>query len=239
MNAAQPFARRQADGIARAFLPVRWWGNRYDYYYTREKLASDPLYPGVLQALRGTEAPLLDLGCGLGLLAHALARDGQTLAYYGVDNDASKIARGRSAAERTGLTNARFDVVDLAHALPAHRGSVAILDVLQFLPQSAQQRLLDATVAMLTPGARLVIRAALDDGSRRDSTTRLTDRFAHMIGWMQSLPVHYPNEADLRRTLEQAGLDVQFAPLYGNTPFNHWLIVARRDAHGNDDKPAL
>ena len=61
MNAAQPFARRQADGIARAFLPVRWWGNRYDYYYTREKLASDPLYPGVLQALRGTEAPLLDL----------------------------------------------------------------------------------------------------------------------------------------------------------------------------------
>ena len=106
MNASQPFARRQADGIARAFLPMRWWGNRYDYYYTREKLASDPLYPGVLQALRGTDAPLLDLGCGLGLLAHALARDGQALAYYGVDNDAPKIERAiaridwmRTAAE--------------------------------------------------------------------------------------------------------------------------------------------
>lgn len=229
MSASQPFARRQADGIARAFLPMRWWGNRYDYYYTREKLASDPLYPGVLQALRGTDAPLLDLGCGLGLLAHALARDGQSLAYYGVDNDAPKIARGRRAAERIGLANARFEVVDLANALPVHRGSVAILDVLQYLPQAAQQRLLDVAIAMLTPGAKLVIRAALDDGSRRDSTTRLTDRFAHLIGWMQSLPVHYPTESGLRRTLENAGLSVEFAPLYGNTPFNHWLIVAARD----------
>jgi len=229
MSVSQPFARRQADGIARAFLPVRWWGNRYDYYYTREKLASDPLYPGVLQALRGTDAPLLDLGCGLGLLAHALARDGQALAYYGVDNDAPKIERGRRAAERSGLANARFEVVDLANELPAHRGSVAILDVLQYLPQTAQQRLLDAAVAMLTPGAKLVIRAALDDGGRRGSATRLTDRFAHLVGWMQSAPAHYPTEAGLRRSLEDAGLSVEFAPLYGNTPFNHWLIVAKRE----------
>lgn len=227
-GAAAPFSRRHADGIARAFLPARWWGNRYDYYYTREKLASDPLYPGVLQALRGSDAPVLDLGCGLGLLAHALRQDGQALPYYGVDNDAAKIARGTRVAQQRGLADTRFEVVDLAHTLPTHRGSVAILDVLQYLPQAAQQRLLDASIAMLTPGARLVIRAALDDGSRRDSATRFTDRLAHMIGWMQSLPVHYPNESELRRTLESAGLQVDFAPLYGKTPFNHWLIVATR-----------
>ncbi|TWI05938.1 methyltransferase family protein [Luteimonas cucumeris] len=229
MNSATlPFPRQHASDIARAFLPARWWGNRYDYYYTREKLASDPLYPGVLQALRGSGAPVLDLGCGLGLLAHALRRDGQALAYYGVDNDSDKIARGRVAAARVGLHDARFEVVDLAHALPSHQGSVAILDVLQYLPQLAQQRLLEAAIAMLNPGARLVIRAALDDGSRRDNTTRLTDRMAHLIGWMQSLPVHYPSANALRDTLQGAGLQVEFAPLYGRTPFNHWLIVAAR-----------
>jgi hypothetical protein len=163
----------------------------------------------------------------LGLLAHALRQDGQSLPYYGVDNDAPKISRGTRVAHQLGLADTRFEVVDLAHTLPSHQGSVAILDVLQYLPQAAQQRLLDASVAMLTPGARLVIRAALDDGSRRDSTTRLTDRFAHLIGWMQSVPVHYPNEKHLRSTLESAGLSVDFAPLYGKTPFNHWLIVAR------------
>lgn len=230
MSATQPFPRRHADGIARAFLPARWWGNRYNYYYAREKLASDPLYPGVLAALRGSDAPLLDLGCGMGLLAHALRRDSQPLAYRGVDNDATKIENGRIAAQRSGLADVRFDVVDLAREWPAHRGSVAILDVLQFLPQDAQRRLLDGAIAMLSPGAVLVIRAALDDGSRRDSTTRLTDRFSHMVGWMRSLPVHYPNEAELRSALENAGLSVEFAPLYGNTPFNHWLIVARPKA---------
>ena len=61
-----------AQRIARAFLPPRWHGNRYFYYYTRAKLRTDPLYPGVLDALRGTTAPVLDLGCGIGLLAHAL-----------------------------------------------------------------------------------------------------------------------------------------------------------------------
>ncbi|HBK47306.1 MAG TPA: SAM-dependent methyltransferase, partial [Xanthomonadaceae bacterium] len=62
MNAAQ------ARAIARAFLPERRLGNRYDYYYARSKLRTDPLYPGALAALRGTGAPVLDLGCGLGLL---------------------------------------------------------------------------------------------------------------------------------------------------------------------------
>jgi len=236
MSAAQPFPRRHADGIARAFLPARWWGNRYNYYYAREKLASDPLYPGVLAALRGSGAPLLDLGCGMGLLAHALRRDGQALAYRGVDNDAAKIESGRIAAQRSGLDGVRFDVVDLAREWPAHHGSVAILDVLQFLPKEAQRRLLDGVVAMLSADGALVIRAALDDGSRRDSATRLTDRFSHLVGWMRSVPVHYPNEAELRGTLEDAGLTVEFAPLYGNTPFNHWLIVARRAARSPLDK---
>ena len=71
-SATRPFNRDTALHIARAFLPKNPLGNRWDYYYTLAKLRSDPLYPGVLQALRGSDAPLLDLGCGLGLLAHAL-----------------------------------------------------------------------------------------------------------------------------------------------------------------------
>ena len=32
----------------------------------------------------------------------------------------------------------------------------------------------------------------------------------------------------LRALLEGAGLATTFAPLYGNTPFNNWLVVAER-----------
>ena len=69
--------------IARAFLPARWYGSRYHYYYTQAKLRSDPLYPGVVDALRGTTAPLLDLGCGIGLLAHALRASSVAMTYRG------------------------------------------------------------------------------------------------------------------------------------------------------------
>jgi SAM-dependent methyltransferase len=224
----EPLPREQATAIARAFLPPHRLLNRWDYHYIRSKLSTDPLYPGVLRALRGSSAPLLDLGCGLGLLAHALRHDGQSLQYHGVDNDAEKIARATAAADRADISTARFAFVDLAHHLPAHAGSVAILDVLQYLPAPAQKRLLEDVIAMLTPDARLVIRTGLVDGSRRGLVSRIGDRAANLVGWMQSTPRFYPTADDLRAPLEDAGLQVTIEPLWGRTPFNNWLVVARR-----------
>lgn len=214
--------------IASAYLPDNPLA-RWDYYYARSKLGSDPLYAGTLDALRGSCAPLMDLGCGLGLLAHALHHDGQSLDYYGVDNDAPKIRRAKRAAAKAGLARTRFEVVDLAQGLPQHSGSVAILDVLQYLSADAQRGLVDRVIAMLTPGARLVIRTGLDDGTRRGNTSRITDRLAHFAGWMQSIPKTYPVADTLRAQLEGAGLAVSFSPLYGDTPFNNWMVVAQRD----------
>lgn len=227
-RAGTPFAQAQALAIARAFLPDRWYGNRYDYYYTLAKLRTDPLYPGVLAALRGSDAPLLDLGCGLGLLAHALHADEQALPYLGVDIDADKIARARRIASRTGLQHAGFDVLDLGAGLPAHSGSVAILDVLQYLTRDRQDELLAAVARMLVPGARLVLRTGLGDDTSRGRTTRITDRLAHTFGWMQEIPKQYPTRERLLARLQAAGLSASFEPLYGNTPFNNWLVVATR-----------
>ncbi|MDH5831511.1 methyltransferase [Luteimonas sp. M1R5S18] len=226
--APRPMDAAAAQGIARAFLPERTLGNRYDYYYTLTKLRTDPLYPGVLDALRGVDAPLLDLGCGLGLLAHAMRRDGQRTGYVGVDIDAPKIERARRIAARAALDDVRFDVVDLAAGYPPHSGSVAILDVLQFLTREQQATLLDAATAMLAPGAVLVMRAALDDGSARIRRTRAGDRFAALTGWMPDRPKHYPAVEELRARLDAAGLAADIRPWFGNTPFNNWLVVARR-----------
>ncbi|MCD7097711.1 class I SAM-dependent methyltransferase [Stenotrophomonas sp. MMGLT7] len=222
MNAAE------AQAIARAFLPAHPLGNRYDYYYTRTKLRTDPLYPGVLAALRGTAAPLLDLGCGLGLLAHALRADGQALDYHGVDIDAAKIRRAVAIAQRSQLHGTRFDVVDLGQSWPEHRGSVAILDVLQYLQADVQAGLIRKAAGMLAPGAKLVIRSGLGDDSRRGRTSRVSDFLAHFSGWMQELPKSFPTRDSLQRQLDDAGLQATFSPLYGNTPFNNWLVVAGR-----------
>ena len=224
----RPLGRERAARIADAFAHDRTFTSRWDYHYSRGKLASDPLYPGVCDALRGSQAPLLDLGCGLGLLAHALRSDGIALAYRGVDNDASKITRASAAAVRGGLSDVSFACVDLARALPAHSGSVVILDVLQYLAPEAQERLLEGAMAMLSPGARLVIRTGLADGSTRARVSHAADAFARVLGWMNAAPKRYPNADQLRARLEAGGLESQFTAMYGNTPFNNWQIVATR-----------
>ncbi len=223
----RPLPAATARQLARAFLPERAWGNRRDYFYARSKLATDPLYPGVLAALRGCRGPVLDLGCGLGLLAHALRHDGQhELAYHGVDIDRPKVENAQRAAQTAGLSGVSFAWHDLARDLPAHRGSVALLDVLQYLDAEGQQRLLRDAVGMLEPGSRLVIRTTVADRSARDRTTRFTDLLAHLVGWISERPQHYPRLDDIRAAMDAAGLESHFTPLYGDTPFNNWLIVA-------------
>lgn len=232
MDAATPpptgMPRERARAIARAFLPVRRWGNRYDYHYVQAKLRTDPLYAGVLATLHGTPWPVLDLGCGLGLLAHALRAEGQAQAYLGVDIDAAKIERAARAARLAGLDQVRFAALDLAHAPPAHAGSVTLLDVLQYLPATRQQALLAEAATRLAPGAPLVIRTPLAGDYPRGRLTRLADRLGHLSGWMRTSPRDYPSREGLLATLSSLGLQGECTPLYGNTPFNNWLVVARR-----------
>ena len=84
------------------------------------------------------------------------------------------------------------------------------------------------TIVTLTDDAVLVIRSAIADDSDRARTSRITDRLANIVGWMQFRPRSYPTLDGLRAILEDAGLRVDTQPLYGNTPFNNWLIIARR-----------
>ncbi len=224
-----PMPRAPSDAIARAFLPSRW-----HFHYTRSKLRSDPLYGGVIAALTDSTEPLLDLGCGVGLLAHCLRQADLALAYHGVDNDAGKIAMARKAAVQAGLRDTQFDCVDIAGDAPhsrldTHRGSVAILDVLQFLPPHAQTPLIEAAVQCLTPGSRLLIRTGLADGSSRARITRAVDAFSRTLRWMNTGPKQYPERARLETQLYAHGLMTRFYPLWGRTPFNNWLLVARRD----------
>src|SRR3546814_12411590 len=81
---------------------------------------------------------------------------------------------------------------------------------------------------MLTPGARLVIRTGLVDGSRRSLVSRIGDRAANLVGWMQSSPRCYPDADGLRALLEGAGLPVTIEPLWSRTPLTTWLVVGPR-----------
>ncbi len=207
--------------IAGTYLPSRW-----HYYYSRSKLTSDPLYDGVCAALAGTSAPVLDLGCGIGLLAHCLRARHLTMPYLGVDNDSGKVQLARRAASL--LCDVSFSVTNLASQLPSHRGSVVILDVLQYLPPEAQYQLLQRVCAGVGDDACLVIRTGMADSSWRSRVTVAVDMLGHAVRWMNSSPKEYPSRDNLNRMFAAHGLVPHYRPLWGNTPFNNWLITATR-----------
>lgn len=209
--------------IAEQYLPSRW-----HYHYALSKLKTDPLYGAVTAALSGTDAPLLDLGCGIGLLPHYYTAAGLSLPYLGVDNDGPKVRLAREAARRGGLKETRFDTLNLATSFPTHRGSVAILDMLQFVPPERVSSLVTQAAHCVEPAGRLIIRTGLQDGSRRFRVTRAADVLARTIRWMNAAPRVYPTMAGLKALLEPEGLEATFTPLWGNTPFNNWLVIARR-----------
>lgn len=209
--------------IASTYLP-----NRYRYWYSLSKLATDPLYDAVPAALVDGREPILDLGCGIGLLLHCLRASGSRASYIGLDTDSEKIEAARAASVRGGHANAEFDVCDLSVEFPEHAGSVALLDVLQYLPPDAQEPLISRAAQCVSREGRLLIRTGLADGSWRCTLTRATDRFGHWIGWMKTSFEAQPSAANLAAVLRRHGLQAEFKPLWGRTPFNNWLVIARR-----------
>ena len=225
--------RASARDIARRFLDPAHLFDRNHYYYAWSKLASDPLYDGVCAALQGRDLPVLDVGCGIGLLVHRMREDGIASPYVGTDYDTRKIRHALGAQQRHALSDARFEVGDAAAGLPAHSGDVCILDVMQFLPDAAAQgQLVDALIARVAPGGKLVIRTGLDDGSTRAGITVLVDRLSALWGWMRQRPQRYPRLDELRARFDAHGMQAEFTPLHGNTPFNNWLVVATRPLAG-------
>ncbi|MFI4969486.1 MAG: class I SAM-dependent methyltransferase [Lysobacterales bacterium] len=211
--------RRIARRIAGHF---RWPWHRD---YARRKLYFDPAYAAVAAALGDSDEDLLDIGCGLGLLGFYLREHGSRSGYRGVDFDTAKIAEARRIAGRyEGLV---FDDGD-ANALPTFSGNVAMLDVLHYLDAGDQQRLLGEAAARVAPGAVLIVRNVLRDRGWRFHATVFEERLIYAIRWMRTPARHFPQREEVEAPLRTAGLDVEVRPLWGNTPFNSFVIVARR-----------
>ncbi|HEY6984602.1 MAG TPA: methyltransferase domain-containing protein [Rhodanobacteraceae bacterium] len=191
--------------------------------YVRGKLRWDPVFAAAASLLADSPRALLDIGCGIGLLGQYLRAHGLQAPYHGLDLDDRKIdaARVAAAADMDFTTAASTD-------LPAFAGDVAMIDLLHYLTADQQRRTLEGAAARVAPDGVLLIRNVLRDRSWRFRVTRLEEQFARMIGWIRSPTRHFPDRAEVERPLASMGFAVRVEPLWGRTPFNSYLFVARR-----------
>jgi SAM-dependent methyltransferase len=90
-------------------LPVLY-SQRYDYYLAIGQRVADRI---------GEARSILDVGCGVGILTTFYARQYPDKTFVGIDRSPVSIARAQEQAVALGLTNARFDCLDLDQAPPA------------------------------------------------------------------------------------------------------------------------
>lgn len=206
-------------------LPTKHW----ERFYSIMKLRSDPVYAAVALELAGSALPVLDIGCGIGLLAFYLREAGFTPPIAGFDYDPQKIKCAKSMVSRSDYAGLSFMTGDARQGLPECSGHVVILDILQFFTRAEQAALLSAAASRVAPGGRLLIRTCLRDDSPRYRITVVGDWLAKLTFWMKGSPVCYPDRELFESVLTAAGLRVRVQPLWGGTPFNNHLVVAERE----------
>ena len=204
---------------------TRWHRN-----YVKSKLRTDPLYDGVFEELKGESLPLLDLGCGVGLLAFYLRERGLEFPILGTDYDARKIdeAIGMAKEHYGNGASLEFKEADAREGIPDFAGNVTILDILQFFTPEEQDLLLSNAAGCVAPGGKLVIRSTLRKKGWRFRVTQVGDLVAKATLWMKAAPTHYPTEESICESLAKAGLRGDCRPLWGKMPFSNYLLTFQR-----------
>lgn len=195
--------------------------------YVRAKLKSDPVYEAVWKLVEGSSQPILDVGCGIGLLPMFLRGRGYQGVLVGIDTDVEKINLARAVAAGNSASTT-FEVKDARQGCGGFTGSVALLDVLHYLPSEDQRSLLRNCANAVAPGGMVIIRDCPRDGSWRYRATYLEEWFAKTIGWLRVPMLNFPTRQEITQVFEPAEFSAHIAPLWGNTPFNNHLFVFRR-----------
>lgn len=199
------------------------------YFYAHGKIALDPAYPEVARQLSESSHPLLDLGCGMGLLASYLRATGHRPAILGMDLDEEKIGLASQVleGERT-----RFRAAN-ALDFPEHRGDVVMLDVLHYFDDAEQQALLRKIARSVPPGGVALIRGALAESNWRYAMTRAEEWFVQFSRWIPTSGWNFPTREEVGRAFLEEGFTAEVSPMWGITPFNSYLFTFRREPEGS------
>ena len=194
--------------------------------YAKSKLRRDPIFPAAYELLRCSDQPILDVGCGIGLLAFYLRERGCTQSIAGLDVDPRKIRHARKAAAER-YREVSFHEQDVQKPLAEFRGNIALFDVLHYLPLAEQSALLSRLAQSIAPAGLLIIRDCPRDGSFRFWMTWLAEKFAQAISWNLNAPLHFPARERLVEAFSEKQFTREIRPLWGGSPFNNHIFIFR------------
>jgi SAM-dependent methyltransferase len=196
--------------------------------YAGKKLRSDPVFAAAFALLRQSNEPLVDLGCGVGLLAFYLRERNFRPPIIGIDRDGRKIERANAVA-RAAYRDLEFQEADVCGPI-RQTGNIVLFDLLHYLSPNDQQNLLKRLARHVAPGGLLVIRECPRDRNVRFWLTFLAERFAQITTWNVTTSLHFPSREEILASFSPNDFSHTLEPLWGRTPFNNHLFIFRRPA---------
>ncbi|HZZ92057.1 MAG TPA: class I SAM-dependent methyltransferase [Usitatibacter sp.] len=220
---------------AAARYPAR---DRYARHFAYGKLTGDPVFEYLLEAgLVRDAAPLLDIGCGQGLLAALLAAahdhhargdwpaawpaPARPSGVRGIDLSRRDVGRAHAALPDATWIAGDMRAVDFGCA-----GTVVMLDVLHYLEPHAQDDVLRRVRAALQPGGIAIVRVGDANGSWRFRATVASDRLVTALRGHGFARVHCHPVTAWIEALRRHGLEAHATPMSRGTPFANTLLLA-------------
>jgi uncharacterized protein (DUF2062 family)/trans-aconitate methyltransferase len=219
---------RLTEATARRYLAC----SHFDWEFVRAKLRRDPLYRSVFARLESiASGSVVDLGCGRGIVLALMATAEAARAPAGGPGPGMIGVEARTTAAATARTalgaRARIEIADLSAYEPPPADAVLLLDVLHYLDDAVQRRLIALVARQLRPGGVVLVRETDAAAGARFHVSRSAERLAAMArgGWRQRF--HYRPAAEWAALFESHGLRVSVQPMSRGTPFSNVLLEAR------------
>ena len=191
--------------------------------FVRWKLRLDRIFEFLAAENLGS-GTVVDLGCGYGMALGFAAFGDNRRRLVGCDLDAHRIAVARQAL---GNLNADVSVADIRHFELPPAGLILILDVLQYLPATDQQALLERCCSALTSDGILVFRVHDCERGLRSAIAKAFERLIFACEGNRFRP-RMLSIADYRGALENAGMQLEERRFQNRLPLTHVLFVARK-----------
>lgn len=221
-----------------ASSPYRSAG-RFAWHFARGKLGMDPVFRHLLsRGLIRSNARVLDIGCGQGLLASLLrsadeaAARGQWPADWAAAPRHARVTgielmpRDVERAQRALGDTAAFVCGDMRHTPFPPSDVVVILDVLHYIDIAEQNQVLERVRGALGSGGRLLLRVGDASARRGFRASQWVDAIVTFIRGHRVTPVYGRPLAAWIVKLEGLGFRVEAVPMSQGTPFANVLLVA-------------
>jgi 2-polyprenyl-3-methyl-5-hydroxy-6-metoxy-1,4-benzoquinol methylase len=211
-----------------------WQSELSEGYYRPALDAVLGFAPGLVDRLR-EGIDVLDVGCGYGHAALQVADRYPASRVVGYDGARASIAAARAAAERLGLTNARFEIRDAVELEPEAYDAVFAFDVVHDLARP-YETLKAIHAALRADGVLLMAEHALSDRPEQNvghplAATFYTVSLFHCLAGSLSedgegLGIAW-GEQRIRQALADAGFGAATAHALEGDPFNVYYVAGK------------